>query len=197
MMTAGTMSTLVADRARDPLFEGTTQAQLIGLLSYAQQVVNGVLSEITGSATLTVPVRTVIFLISTSLPSAVKILTVQNAGRDLDAIPYDMLQQIDLRWPVAVSGFHPEPTSFTTCGRDILILHPGVTTARTMTVVYGLLTTPLVLTSDSTVTTNETDNAIMDLGEILLLLKGRDFAPVQDAIERMKKRLTGEEAEER
>lgn len=197
-MNVGHMATLVADRARDPLFMGTTQQQVIGLLSYAQQVVNGILSEIVGNATLTLQPRSVIYQISSVFPLAVKVLTVQDGtNRDLDAISYDMLQQIDLHWNTAVNGYRPEPTSFTTCGRDLLILHPGVTMVRPMLVIYSVLTAPLLTPADSTVLFSESDNAVMDIGEILLLLKGRDFTPVQDAIARLKSRLVEEETEQR
>ena len=196
MTNLGILSTQCSTRARDPNFGATTQPQVINLLSYAQQVVNGALDEETGSAPLVLQPRTVIYQISSFLPSAVRVQGVRDAsGRDLDSIAYDNLQQIDLNWPFAIVD---APRSFCQCGRDLLIVHPGIeTNPTTLTVIYTLLTPALTTTADTTVVQNETDDAVLDLGELLLLLQHRDISPFKDAIERFTARMKELKSERR
>jgi hypothetical protein len=182
------MSAQAASRARDPNFAATTQPQVINLLSYSQQVVNGSLDEETGTASLVLQPRTTIYSISGFLPAAVRIQGIRDAsGRDLDPISYENLQQIDLNWPFAIAD---SPRSFCQCGRDLLIVHPGIeTNPTTLTVIYTLLTPVLAGTSDTTVVQNETDDAVLDLGELLLLLQHRDLSPFKDALDRFVARM--------
>jgi hypothetical protein len=187
MTNAGQLSAQVAARVRDPNFGATTQPQVINLLSYAQQVVNGSLGEVTGTQPLLLQPRTVIYQLSSFVPAAVRVQGVRDASnRDLDSISYDNLRQIDQRWPVAVSD---GPRSFCQCGRDLLIIHPGVNLPQTLTVIYTLLTTPLATTADSTVVQNQADDAVLDLGELVLLLQHRDLSPFQDAMKRFAARM--------
>jgi hypothetical protein len=110
MTNLGVMSAQAASRARDPNFAATTQPQVINLLSYSQQVVNGSLDEETGTASLVLQPRTVIYSLSGFLPAAVRVQGVRDAsGRDLDPVSYENLQQIDLNWPFAIAD---APRSF-------------------------------------------------------------------------------------
>ena len=196
MTNLGILSAQCSTRARDPNFGATTQPQVINLLSYAQQVVNGSLDEETGTAPLVLQPRTVIYPISAFLPSAVRVQGVRDAsGRDLDSITYDNLQQIDLNWPFAIAD---APRSFCQCGRDLLIVHPGIeTNPTTLTVIYTLLAPALTTIDDTTVVQNETDDAVLDLGELLLLLQHRDISPFKDAIERFTARMKELKSERR
>jgi len=188
MINAGYASAQVADRVRDPNFGATSQQNVIGLLSYAQQVINGSLDEETGTASLVLQPRTAIYRISSFLPSAVRVQGIRDAsGRDLDPISYENLQQIDLNWPVAISD---HPNSFCQCGRDLLIVHPGIgNNPTTLTVIYTLLTPALATIADSTVVQNETDDAVLDLTELLLILQHRDLSPFQNALGRFTTRM--------
>lgn len=198
MMNVGQLSTQTAYRVRDPQFAGTTQANVILLLSFSQQVVNGILDDVVVSSQITLAPRTMIYSISGSLPAAVKVLAVRDAsGRDLDPL-YDGvvdLANIDLRWPVAVSD--DGPYSFAPVGRDLLCFHPGVTTTTPLTAFYSQLTPTLNTAADSTVVPAEDDHAVLDLTEILILLKNRDMVPVMDAIKRFEARLKELQEEER
>jgi hypothetical protein len=193
MTNLGLLSAQATARVRDPLFAATTQPQVINLLSYAQQVVNGALDEKTGTQSLVLQPRTVIYQLSSFVPGAVRVQGVRDAsGRDLDSISYDNLRQIDQRWPVAISD---SPRSWCQCGRDLLIVHPGVNLPQTLTVVYTLLTPALAAIADTTVVENETDDAVLDLGELLLLLQHRDLFPFRDAMDRFGARMKELKAE--
>ena len=183
-----TLSTQVSSRARDPLQTGTASADVINLLSFSQQVVNGILCDVTATALLTINPNQVIYQISNYVDTAVRILAIRDAsGRDLQ--PFDDfagLNQVATNWPSAVSD---APRSYALCGRDLLIFYPGVKTAQTVTVVFGILTFPLILPTDTTEVTNDDDDAVMDLTEVLLLLKAGDLNECAKIIERFKSRI--------
>lgn len=196
MTNLGTMSVQAATRARDPNFGATTQPQVINLISYAQQVVNGSLDEETGSIPLVLQPRTTIYQLSSFIPAAVRVLGVRDAsGRDLDSISYENLQQIDLNWVTSVSD---HPNSFCQCGRDLLIVHPGIEhNPTTLTVIYTLLTPTLATTADTTVVQTETDSALLDLTEALLVLQHRDLNAFKEAVTRFEHRMKELKADRR
>ena len=193
MINVGTMSAQVADRVRDPFFNGTTQPQVIGIISLSQQVVNGILGDVVATTNLVVQPRTTIYQISSFLPSCVKIQAIRDAGgRDLEPLPFNALSWLNLKWVTSIAD---SPRGFATAGRDVLILYPGVHTAQTLTVAYTNLTAALVTPADSTVVPNEDDDLIYDLTEALLLLKNRDMAGCKTVVDRFNasvKELKGE-----
>lgn len=182
MTNLGTLSYQASDRVRDPNFNATSQTNVIGLLSYAQQVVNGALDDVTGSASLILQPRTTIYQLSTFLPNAVRVQGVRDASlRDLDSISYENLQQMKMRWLTSVSD---APRNWCQCGRDLLIVYPGVSRQQTLTVIYTALTPVVAGIGDTTVVPDEDDDAALDLAELLLLIQHRDLTPFKDAIQR-------------
>lgn len=185
----GTLAAQVSERARDVNQTGTTQANVILLLSFAQQVINGVLGHITEIDSLTPNKRQVIFTIFGNLPNSVRVQAVRDSsGRDL--VPFGEfagLSQIDTAWP---SRMGSAPRSYALCGRDLLILYPGVDFAPpTFSVVSTALTVPLTLPTQTTQLTLDDDDAILDLTEVLLLLKARDLPDCRKIVERFKTRM--------
>lgn len=188
MENCGAASVQIANRVRDPAFIGTSQLQMINLLSYSQQVVNGALSDVVQSATLTLQPRTLIYGLSAFVPAAMKVLSVQDAGgRDLDPLlELPELQSIDMRWPVAVAD---APRGFLQVGADTLIIYPGVNVSQPVTVKYGQYLPTLAVPADNTLVPSEDDTCVNALTEALLLLKGRDLNAVKQALDRYTQRL--------
>jgi len=185
---AATLAGQASERARDPNQTGTSQANVISLLSFAQQVVNGALAHVVDTGPLALVSRQVIYPIFANLPAAVRILALRDAsGRDIVPLgEFSALQQVNTGWPSAVSD---SPRSFTLCGRDLLIVYPGVAISPpTLTVVYSELTATLIGASTTEVT-NDDDDALLDLTEVLLLLKARDLPDCKKIIERFKARM--------
>lgn len=189
MQSVAVLSAQVSERARDINQTGTTAANVILLLSFAQQVVNGALAHVTRLDQLPLISRQVIYPIFAMLPNSVRVLAVRDAsGRDL--VPFGEfagLWQADTAWPSKVSS---APRSYTLCGRDLLIVYPGVDISPpTLTVVSAALTTVLTSGAQTTQITNDDDDAVMDLAEVLLLLKSRDIPDCLKIIERFKARM--------
>lgn len=184
----GQASTTIATRVRDPFFQAATQLQVINLLSYSQQVVNGVLSDVVQSAPLTLPPRTLIFGLSTFVPAAIKVLAITDAsGRDLEPFPeIESLQWLDMHWPSAVADF---PRGYCQVGADTLIVYPAIKASQTLTVKFSQYLAPLATVADATVVPAEDDSAVNSLTEALLLLKNRDLNALGKTVERFMKRI--------
>jgi hypothetical protein len=190
----GQASAAIARRVRDPQFQGTTQPQVISLISYSQQVINGILGDLVVSIPLLIQPRTLIYSMSGFLadindnPLAINVEAVQDAsGRDLEPMPdLTYLENLDIQWPVAVAD---SPRGFCQVGGDLLIIYPAVKTPQTLTVKASAFIAPVVNNGDSTSLPAEDDAAINDLTEIVLLLKNRDLMPLKGVVDRFRKRV--------
>jgi hypothetical protein len=181
------MSSVVADRVRDPYFQATTQLQTINLLSLSQQVVNGILGDNVSTTSLVLQPRSLIYQISAFLPAVVKIQAIRDSGgRDLEPMPFDSLSWLDMQW---VTSTADAPRGYALAGRDILVIYPGVRSVQTLTVVFTNLTPVLATTADSTVLPNEDDDATYDLTEALLLVQHRDMAGLKTITDRLNARI--------
>lgn len=189
MQNVGILTSQVSERARDVNQTGTTQPNVIFLFSFCQQVVNGILADVTELDPLTLTARQNIYPIFANLPNSVRVLSVRDAsGRNLNPFrDFAALRQVATNWPSAVSD---TPRSYGLCGRDLLIVYPGVgVSPPTLTIISAALTTPLTLPAQTTQVTNDDDDAVMDLAEVLLLLKSRDKPDCLKIIERFKTRI--------
>lgn len=184
-----TLTSQVSERARDPNQTGTTQANVISLFSFCQQVVNGITADVTVQDSLAMTAQQLIYPIFANMPDSVRVLAVRDAsGRDLVPLgDFAALGQVKNSWPILYSS---APRSYTLCGRDLLIIYPGVAVSPpTLTVISAALTTALTSGTQTTQVTNDDDDAVMDLCEALLLLKSRDIPDCQKIIERFKARM--------
>jgi hypothetical protein len=190
----GNLTSQVSERARDPNQTGTTQANVILLFSFCQQVVNGVLADVTVQDVLPLTARQLIYPIFANMPDSVRVLAVRDASeRDLQPFgEFAGLGNVKNSWP---SSYSDTPRSYAPCGRDLLIIYPGPTGTPILTVISAALTTALTLPAQTTQVTNDSDDAVMDLCEVLLLLKARDIPDCQKIIERFKNRMAALETE--
>jgi len=195
MENLGQAAAIIANRVRDPNFNGTTEQQTIALISYSQQVVNGILGDLVTSQALTIQPRTLIYSMSGFVPGSIDVLAVQDAsGRDLDPLGLQDLQWLDMRWPVAVAD---SPRGYTQVGGDLLIIYPAVKTPQILTVKFSQFIAPVTGPADSTSLPPEDDSAINDLAETLILLKNRDLLAVKAAMERFAGRIKQLQTEKR
>lgn len=184
---ASTMVTDVLTEVRDPLGIATSRADVLSLVSVAQQQVNGILDDVIDSASFAVPAKSRLFQIFANFPAAVRILSIRDAsGRDLDKMSARADEEstwIDLGWLTAIGS---ELRSWGTIGRDVLALRPGLSTASTVSVRYTKLTAALTSEAQTTEVPAEDDPAVRDLAALLVRLKSRDFDGLPEDLERFK-----------
>lgn len=174
----------VLTRARDPQGIATSRAVTLSLVSLSQVVVNGFVGDVVSSTALTIQPRTLLYQLSSFLPSAVKVIRVADvSGRDLDPLlSIDELSHLSSNWITDVSD---SPQAWCAIGRDLIAIWPGVRTTIILNVFYTLLTPQLTTEIDVTVVPHETDNLIVDLATFLVRLKSRDLTEAKHAFDGM------------
>lgn len=150
------------------------------IISKVQQMVNAKYRNVLASTTLTVEKLRQIYSISTSLPTAVFVDAVRDGTRDVSYTRWRELSYSDPQW-FRRQGSRIE--TFSLVGRDLLVLHPALPVASSVTVVFTKLTS--VLTAESTLTEVNDDliPEIMQLSEAVLLMVGRRLEQVKSMLQ--------------
>lgn len=183
---AGTLVDTVLRRVRDP--GGTAHGRTFTreLVSDLQRHVNGATKAVVTTATLTLNPRQQVYGINGLLPDCLRIEYVRDAGRDVPMVPWRSIGQADRHWSRRTGS---RPNAWATCGRDLLIITPGMEETRTVTVVYTTLTTALAADMDATELPDQRLPAVLDLAEAILLMRHRLLGVVGPAAERLKATL--------
>ena len=183
---AGTLIDAVLQRVRDPQGATHSRAFVRSILSQAQRMVNAQIEAVTASASLTTHRYRQFYPINSLLPNSVKVIGVREDGRDLSPANWREFSAVDRRWFRAVG---PRMETFSVIGRDLLILHPSLDVDSSVSVIYSKLTDDL--TGDGTATELDDSDlpAVLDLTEVLLLVRARKVKMAQPVLERMAGRL--------
>ena len=169
--TAATLLDIVALRVRDPSNTAHSRSTVLGLLSDAQRLVNGIAEEVVATATLTVPPYRTILPVEENLATCLRLTGMRDeSGRSLTPVPWRALAHANRAWWRATAS---RSRCWSTIGRDLVVVTPAAPDTQTLTAVFVTKTTALATEATVTEVTNATDAAIMDLTEALLLLKSR------------------------
>lgn len=140
------------------------------ILSKVQQSVNAKYRNVIASTPLTVEKTRQIYSISASLPSAVFVDAIRDGERDVPFANWRELSQSDQAW-FRRQGDRIEV--FSLVGRDLLVLHPGLPVAGSVTVLFTKFTSVLSAESSPTEVDDDLVPEIMKLSEAVLLVVGR------------------------
>lgn len=187
-LVAGQEANIVLARARDAGAIGTSQADVINLLSRWQTIANGATEAVIQSATFTVSPQLQIYPISGLLPQALRIVDVRDSfGRSLDGpLPYKGLRWLNEEWFTEIG---PELRSWCLVGKDLLILRPALQAAQVVTVRYAAVTQTLNVPSDQFQCPDDDIEMVLDPVEFILLLKSKDLEAAKPILERWKARI--------
>lgn len=192
--TAGTLTTEVLARVRDPNGTMHTAAFVRARLTDAQRCLNALLGFVIGNASVSLNAFQNFYNVSTILPAAaIRIIGIRGSLtiRDLGRMP-------DLRsfliygatWPQQVTSQSVE--SWALIGRDVLVLYPATTSDTSIGMHYVKLTTTLSATSTLMEFSPDQDGLVVTLTEALLLLRQRDLGACQRALARLHEALAPE-----
>jgi hypothetical protein len=188
---AGVLVDQVLQRVRSP--EGITAPRsfVLKMLSASQNLVNAKLNLVLDTATLTTEPERVFYPIRALLPQAQKPLFVQEGPRDLVYAPWRSFWYMKRGWPRQL-GERYELWSL--IGRDVLVVWPARRVATPLVVTSTRLTVALANERDLMELPDDTLPMVVDLAEVLTLLRMRNLAPASEALEsligRMKERST-------
>ena len=169
---AGPLVSVLLARVRDPGAGATSRDQARDILSRCQQVINGAIGTVVSSDPLTLESYRQIYPIAGALPNALRVIGVEHQGRSLTPAPYNSLAQTDSAW-FRKQDYRPEV--FALPGRDTLVVHPAVDTDDTVTVKSIAVTAVLVDDATPTDMPDEDLPVVLDLAQIILLLRMRHF----------------------
>jgi len=187
-LVAGQEANIVLARARDPGGIGTSQTDVIDLLSRWQTVANGATEAVIQSATFTVSPLLQIYPISGFLPAALRVVDVRDSfGRSLDGpIPYKGLRWLNEEWFTEIGS---ELRSWCLVGKDLLILRPAMQIGQTVTVKYVAVTQTLGTPTDTFQCPDDDIEMVLDPVEFILLLKSKDLEAAKPILDRWKARI--------
>ncbi len=162
-------------RVRDPSGLATSRDFARSMLSYSQRMLNAGFRLVVDSDILvTEPFRQV-YPVMSNFPDIVRVEAIREDDRDLIPTTTLALSNADRRW------FRRVRSRFETwarIGSDLIDVHPVKDIASEVEIVYTTLTTKLVNDSIITEFPDDMSSTILQLAEVLLLIRMREFAPV-------------------
>jgi len=195
-LTAGTIMQNVLVAVRDPSAFGAAtvtppttasgQTFALSVINEAQAKVNAAEAQVVASQSVSVSAGQALVRIAANLPQAIRIVRVWDANNN-------ELQRIDLR-TIAFPGSNwfsltGTTTSWGLIGHDLLLLYPAPTAATTFTVFYIQDPSTVALSQSSTlVLSDDSAQQVMDLAEVILLIKLRSLEYAAATLARLQSR---------
>ncbi|MCH7761303.1 hypothetical protein IIA15_07910 [candidate division TA06 bacterium] len=184
----------VLELVRDPNAALNSRAFVRSILTHAQWAINTRRGASENVTVLTTIPSIQIYPVMDEIPLGIKIkaVRVRDGGssvsdeRDLERVTLKSLTHVDLNW---FGKIGPRIEVFATVGRDLLILHPGLSVASTVQVISSNKT-PEFLTDSTEITLSDEDALPMiDLTQIILLARARMTGTLKNKIEELSKRM--------
>ncbi len=184
--TAGDLTTEVLARVRDANGVMHTASFVRSRLSDAQRCLNALLGFVVGSGTMTIGARQNFYVISTAVPSAIRITSLRGGStiRDIGKLPsLNSLLIYGPTWPQKIGDYIE---TWTLIGRDVLVHYPALNSSGSIGVYYHKLTTALTATGTALEFSPDQDGLVVTLAEAILLLRQRDLTACSRALDRLK-----------
>lgn len=169
---SGVLITNVLQRVRDPQGSAHTRTFVLKILSHAQRIVNAIFGEVKVTAALTTEADRIAYPVQSNLPDNLRIVSITHDGSELATDTLAGLQGFDPSWP-RTRG--PRILAFAPVGRDLLFLYPALERASSVQVT-SIKDTGIIVGESSTLEIpDERAKLALDLTEMLLLVRQRDF----------------------
>ena len=184
---ANIISTLQA-RVRDPQGNIHTNDFVRNLVSRCQQIINDYLRLVIIEGTMNTNAYQNLYTFTIHLPNTISVLSIKDEDRDLDQLnTLDDLKSIDLAWHRRAGHRHE---AFLQLGETYLLLWPAKPTNSSVTVVSTKLTRELTsVPQDNLEISTEKTPLLVDLVEVLMLVKQRDLGSAQAKLDQYVRNL--------
>lgn len=178
-LTAGDLTSILAARIRDPEHTAISAADLRLMLTWGERITNAITERVIADFTLTIQIKNPIYDIHALVPDLIRIHSVRSGNRDIDLIPYRRLFDTSIDW---FRRGGPEIKRAATFGRTLLIVHPLMKEATTVTVRYVQLTPALTAPEQLLTLPDEDHDTILGFAESFASLRrGRYQRVLEDA----------------
>lgn len=186
---AHTLIDQVLQRVRSP--EGVTAPRdfVRRMLSVSQNLVNAKLNLVFDDATLVTEPQRVFYPVKAMLPGAQKPLFVKEGARSLVYTPWRTFWYMKRGWPREIAERYQ---LWSLIGRDVLVVWPASRVATALTVTSTRLCASVADEDALMELPDDTLPMVVDLAEVLTLLRMRNLDPsleaMQSLVGRMKER---------
>lgn len=183
-MQAGELVERLENRVRG---HAHTYSFMIQLIHLVQEVVNAATGLVLETVTIPTNAHQQIYWTEPLMPNLVSLKAVRDGIVDTDRI-FDpmMLYYQDRRWSRQVASQHKQHMML---GRDLLILHPAKNYDSEVEAVYIKLTEPVTSGTSEIDLPTERVQLIVDIAELLLLLRERRLEALGPLLERVAREL--------
>ena len=184
---AGELVDRVLQLVRDEHGAGTPRAMVRRFMTHAQWLANAKLGLVIADAPFPTVARQSIYPLHELAPSCLRVVGVQEDGRDLTEVKWQEFAYLHRGWLRDQSWRYE---SFALVGRDLLVLYPARREDSLVTLRVAKRCAPL--TSDQTdIELPEKYNPLLiDLTTALVLVRMRTFLPLQELGSAIKERLS-------
>lgn len=194
MSTVGSLVDRVLELVRDPNAALNSRAFVRSILTHTQWAVNNRRRAFENGTILTTKAFQQVYLVINEIPLGVKIQAVRARGggisvseeRDLERVSLKSLAHIDLNWFGKVG---PRIEVFATVGRNILILYPTLDSDSTVRIISSSKITAFSDDADTVTLTDEDSLPMIDLAQIILLIRARVTGTLKTKIEELAERM--------
>jgi len=180
----------VLHRVRDPQGVVASRAFVLDMLSKAQQLVNAKLAFVLDETPLVTEPLRCFYPIRSLLPQSQTVMFVTVGNKDLLRVPWRGFWAMKRGWPREVAE---QMQLWSLVGRDVLVLWPSRRVATTVTVKSAKLTTPLVNEQSVPDLPDDVLPLVVDLAEVLVLLKMRKADMAGEAMTMLHGRIVARE----
>lgn len=182
---AGPLVDAALARARDPEGLATSRTDTLAFLTHAERFANAITNTVVVVESLTLDPQRLIYPVTALFPACIRVQSVRDGTVDLDYLAWRQLVQFDRKWTRRVAD---RPQAWSVIGRDLLVIYPAPSAARTVNVVYTKLTAALTQDASPLDTPDASLPAVIDLVELLLDLKQREFGTFRSTLVRFLQR---------
>jgi hypothetical protein len=179
---AGVLTDTLLRRVRDTQGLAHSRAFTRSILTHAQRLVNAQQRLVLTEETLATVPRRLLYPIAALLPLSLRVEYVREDGRDIPPTTLTTLATTRPGWSRQVGDFFQ---AWAPVGRDLLVVWPSKTIASSVTVVSTKLTTDLATEGTLTEVPDEALPAVLDVAELLLLLKSRMWPAFSAAVSKV------------
>jgi hypothetical protein len=169
-------------RLRDPNNTRHSRALVNTVLTQCQRVVNLHFADVVVSASFTPTSGRTLYRTSEIAANVARIAAVRQEDRDLHEVPWPSLVHSDARWYRRIG---PRHELFARIGGSLFALYPAVAVPAAVSIDYVSVPADLADTTGDVVIDTELLPLLLDLGELVLTAKNRDFVRGADLAPRV------------
>lgn len=178
----------VLRRVYDEAGFGTDRDTVRAFLDRLQQLLNARYGWALTSVAFTLQPRQLVYATADVALDVAKIVAVYVEGEKLPAVDWRGLSRYNGQWFRAVRGM---PYAWAPIGLESFCVYPAPQVQRTATIQYASITTPLSSEDTATVIRDDRLKMLLALAEIVVLARGRAFAPLKGLLEKVAKEAVG------